>query len=122
MLQVVSPRELEDLAQQLLSQLVAGMGLAGEDDLNGAVRIAENVREAFRVTQEQRRALVGDESPDEANGERVGVKERIRGGKTRRINTAAGKLFVAANPRELDEPGARPTLCIPERPVVGSDQ
>src|ERR1035438_10622066 len=73
------------------------MSLASEDDLNGTVRIAEDAREAFGVTQEQRGALVRDKTSDEANSERIRVEERIRGRETRRIGTAAGKLLVAAN-------------------------
>jgi hypothetical protein len=98
------------------------MSLASEDDLNGTVRIAEDAREAFGVTQEQRGSLVRDKTSDETNSERIRVEERIRGRETRRIGTAAGKLLVAANTGELDEPGAPATLSVPQRLVLGLDQ
>ena len=40
--------ELDDLAQQLLAELVTGVGLAAEDDLDGPVGIAEDPRQAVR--------------------------------------------------------------------------
>ena len=71
--------ELDDLAQQFLSELVAGVRLAAEDDLDRPVRITEDACDAVGVTQEQRGSFVCDEASDEADGESVGVQDRVGG-------------------------------------------
>ena len=49
-------------------------------------------------------------------------KSRVGGRETRRVGATAGELLVAADPGELDEPGARPAPCIPQPLVLGPQQ
>ena len=46
------------------------------------------------------------------------LEEAFRGQAIELWSTAAGKLFVAANPRELDEPGAR----LAYRPIATTER
>ena len=57
---------------------VGGMRLAREDDLHRAVGVVEQPRQPLGIAEEQRRALVGGEAAGEADGQRVGVEQRMR--------------------------------------------
>ena len=121
-LQVALVGELDHGAQQPLSALVAGMGLAGENDLNRPVGITEDTCQALRVAQEQRRPLVGDESPDEADCERPGVQETGGGCEELFSGASAGELLSLVVTGELDEPGPSATTRIPQADVLGPDE
>ena len=68
---------LEDRACVGLAARVARMGLAREDELHGALRIAHDACEPVDVGEDERRALVGGEAPREPDGERLRI-ERAR--------------------------------------------
>ena len=63
------------------------MGLAGEDHLHGAVWAIDQFQEALKVVEEQVGALVGGESPGEADGETVRVEQGARGDGLHRVIT-----------------------------------
>ena len=65
---------LVDDAREFLPALVAGVRLAGEDDLHRALGVSEERGETLRLLEDQRRTLVGGEAAREAEGERALVE------------------------------------------------
>ena len=54
------------------------MGLAGENEMNRAGRVIEEMAETVRVPQQQRRPLVGRETTGEADDQGVGIEVPAR--------------------------------------------
>jgi hypothetical protein len=55
------------------------MRLAGEDELNGFIRVVEDGGEAFGVVEDERAALIGCEATCEAEGEGGIAQDCARG-------------------------------------------
>ena len=72
------PDEPRPLLDQGLPRAVRWMGLAGHDELDGALGIGQQAQEPSRVVQQQVRSLVGRETPREAECQRVGIEHRVR--------------------------------------------
>ena len=70
--------ELDPLLDQGLSRLVGRMGLAGDDELHGPLRIGQQAQQPGGVVQEQVGPLVGREAPREAQCQGVGIEEMLR--------------------------------------------
>ena len=68
--------ERGDLADELLAQVVGGVGLAGEHELHGALGVEHEPLEPLGLRQQERGPLVGGHAAGEADGERLGV-ERV---------------------------------------------
>ena len=62
--------------QVLFAGMICRMGFAREDDLHGSSERRQNVRQSFRVRENQFRAFVFRKRAGEANGERRRVQER----------------------------------------------
>ena len=74
-LDAVFAGEADDLLNEPLAALVAGMGLAAEDKLNGPLLVRQHLHDAVAVAEEQRGALVGGKAAGKADGERLGVQQ-----------------------------------------------
>ncbi len=73
------PDETDPFLYQRLARLVGRMRLAGDDQLHGALRIAQQAQQALRVVQQQVRPFVGREATREPQGHRVGIEQMPRG-------------------------------------------
>src|SRR5690606_27096461 len=70
------PRLKVDLLDELLAALIGRVGLAGEDELDWALRVGQDPGQPIDIAEEQRRALVRRETPGETEREDVRVLER----------------------------------------------
>jgi hypothetical protein len=70
--------ELDDLADEFLAAIVAGVRFACQENLHGPVRVIEEAQQSLRVGEEQRGALIGGEAAREPNGQRVRVQNFSR--------------------------------------------
>ena len=61
-----------DLLQDTLAGFVVRMGLAGKEELHGALGVVDHGGETFDVFEQQVGALIGSEAAGEADGEGVG--------------------------------------------------
>ena len=71
------PAELVNLPQHALGRLVARVRLARNHELDGALRVVDETRQAVRILQEQRRPLVGGHPAGETDGQGV-LAQRVR--------------------------------------------
>jgi hypothetical protein len=70
-------RQCDPRLDHTLAFIVGRMGLAGEDELDGALPIAEQSAQAIGVVQQQIRALVGSEPTGKAECENIGVEHLL---------------------------------------------
>src|SRR5690606_36789981 len=70
------PRLKVDLLDELLAALIGRVGLAGEDELDRALRVGQDPGQPIDLAEEQRRAPVRRETPGETEREDVRVLER----------------------------------------------
>ena len=63
----------DDAFDEVLPRLVVGVGLAGEDELHGALLVVHDGREPVEVREEQVGALIGCEAACETDGQHVGL-------------------------------------------------
>src|SRR3972149_11798081 len=66
------PRKMDDRLDDFLAGMVLGVGLPGEEDLDGAIRVREEPDEPLRLTEQEPGALVRREPTRDARGERLG--------------------------------------------------
>src|SRR5690606_26613158 len=105
-----------DAGDQLLALVVGRMGLAGEHELHRSLEVREDRAEAIRVAEDERRALVGGETPSEADRERVGVEERLGARERARARLVAPELPREPTPQEAQ---ALPLQGAPHLPQPG---
>ena len=72
--------QMDDLLDEALAVVVARVGLAGEDELDGPLLVAAQFHDVLELLENQRRALVGGEAAGEADGQRVGIQQMVEGG------------------------------------------
>jgi len=68
-----------DLADQFLAGIIARVGLASKDDLDGAFRIVEDARQPLRVAQDQGCPFVGRKATRKADGKGLGIEDLVGG-------------------------------------------
>ena len=97
-----------------LAAVVVRVGLSGDDDLHGPIRVAQNPAEPFLVVQQQVRTLVRGESPGKAEGDAIGVEDALRllDGRLRRV--ALAELPLQPETHVLDEGLAGFGAIVPE--------
>src|SRR5690554_7063209 len=61
--------QVHNLLDKRLAILIGRMSFAGVDDLNGAIRVANQPLEALQVIHDEVGALIGGESSSEADGQ-----------------------------------------------------
>ncbi len=110
--------EVRDGLEELLAVLVPRVGLAGEHDLHGSLRVRQQSLEPVRVAEEQRRALVGDEAPDEADRERVGVEQSAELGDRRAVGAPPHQRAPTLS-NGVHEPRPRHVAASPQLVVIG---
>ena len=95
--------EILDLLDEVLAGLVGRMGLAGEDELHGALRIVDQFGQDIELAEEQIGALVGGEAAGETDRQRVGVED-VAGGFDDFIGfVAAASLAADAAADEVEQ-------------------
>ena len=94
---------LGDLLQHALAGLVVRMGLAGKEELHGALGIVDHGGQPLDVGQQQVGALVGGEAAGEADGQRVGRESLAQALNRFRWFAAAFGLFHGAAADEVEE-------------------
>ena len=114
--------ELLDALDQLLAGRVGWMGLAGEHELHGAVRVMEQAQQPLGVRQQQRRPLVRGEPAGEADREATRVEDLG----AEALPGQADELVAAVVERRprldrVDVTDARPSLGIGVRPLLTDD-
>src|SRR3954466_14689044 len=97
--ELLVPRRPEDLLYELLARFVAGVRLAGEDDLHWPTRLIPDFVEPVRVAEQQRGSLVSGEAAGKADRQRLGVEQRLHAG----VNMRAPVPGVHALTCEVDK-------------------
>src|SRR5262245_47642238 len=69
--------EMNDVLDESLALIVARMGFAGEDKLDGPLRVMDEFHDVFELLENQRRPFVSGETAREANGQCVDVEQLI---------------------------------------------
>ena len=95
---------LDDLADQRLAGRILGMGFAGDNDLHGPLRIAEDLLQPLDVAKDQGGALVGGEAAGESDGEGVGIEHFAGAPDLGRGSLATGGRLHLARAHETDQP------------------
>ncbi len=72
--QAVVAAAREDIADDLLTRPIGGVGFARQHDLHRAVAVAQDGGQALLVGEEQLGALVGGEATREADGQDIGIQ------------------------------------------------
>src|SRR5439155_24656728 len=62
------------LTNEVFPCIVIRVSLPGEDELQGAVRIIDQARQALHIFEDERRALVSGEAAGKTNGEQLRVE------------------------------------------------
>ncbi len=106
--------EFHDVLDEALAAIIARVGFAGEDELEGTVAVGEELDEAFLIAEEERRAFVGGKAAGEADGEGLGVedfftRDLLSGGAATAI-----ELHAQAIPHKGDEMLAAPFMGAPQ--------
>ena len=109
---------LGDLLQDALAGLVVRMGLAGEEELHGALGIVDHGGEALHVGKHQIGALVGGEAAGEADGQRVRREDFAEAVQVFGGFAAAFGLLARAAADEVEELGLEAKVGFPELAVV----
>ena len=92
-------REAHEVLDQALALLVGRVGLPGDHELDGVLRVQQDPLEPLRVPQHEREPLVGGHPAGEADREHARVEDRV-------------------GPAQL---GVRETALLPRRPQPGPD-
>src|SRR5207249_936577 len=69
--------EVDDVLDVTLAVVVARMGLAGENELDGPGLVASQLHDVVELLEDQRSAFIGGETAGEADGQRVGIEQLI---------------------------------------------
>src|SRR5690606_6769436 len=93
--------QLKEVLDQLLSGLVGGVGLAGEQYLDRPPGVADEPAEPVEVGEQQPGLLVGREAPREADGQNFGVEHSLDRAELVRREAVARQLIA--------QPGAQKT-------------
>ena len=109
---------LGDLLEDALARLVVGMGLAGEEELHGALGIVDHGGEALHVGEQQVGALVGGEAAGEADGERIGREHFAEACSSFGRLAAALCLLAGAAADEVEELRLQAEVRLPELAIV----
>ena len=89
---------VDDLADQLLSGIVPGMGLAGKDHLHRPFPIPNDPGQPVHITEQERGPLVGSKPPCKADGQRFRVEHLIRQADLRRAGSSHRQLAAQPAP------------------------
>ncbi len=92
--------QMNDVLDVAFPFIVAWMGFAGENELNGARLIARESHDIVELLEHQGCALIGGEPPRETYGQRVRIKELVESDK---VLCPALALDQEAAARELDQ-------------------
>jgi hypothetical protein len=102
---VLAVAEPHDLLHQLLPAVVGGVGLAGDDELDGPLGVEQQRPEPLGVAQHQGQALVRRNPPCEADRQDVRVEGRLGPGQLGLARTALQPRVAQPVADLLDEPG-----------------
>ena len=72
------PDEMRPFLNQCLPSFVCRMGLAGKDELHGALRNGQQTKQSLWIVQQQVRPLVGREAARKSQCQGVGIKQVFR--------------------------------------------
>jgi hypothetical protein len=94
------------------------VSLAGEDELDGQLRVVDQRRDAFHISQHQVRPLVGRKPAGKSDGERV-ARERLAGlpDEFRRL-PATLRAARRAQSRDIDQLGLQRLMRLPDLAIV----
>ena len=106
--------EVDELFHEFFAGGVHGVGLAGEDDLDGMFGVGEEGLEALGVVEDEGGALVGGETAGEADGEDFGIEGLLDFGEDVGGSAAAEALLAEAFSGEPDEAFAAVFMGAPE--------
>jgi hypothetical protein len=85
---------LIEILDEVLARVVGGMGFAGEDELDGPVRVADHAPQPLDVAQQERRPLVGREAPRKPDRQRIRVEQHARRHDLDRVGVALHPLLA----------------------------
>ena len=114
--------ELLDPLDQLLARRVGGVGLAGEHELHRPLGVVEQLAEAVRVGQQQRRPLVRGEAAGEADGQHRRVEHVLAealAGQAHELVAAVVERRPRLERVDVAHPG--PALGVGAVPVLADD-
>ena len=84
-----------------LAVVVARVGFAGEDELDGAVFVASELYDVIELLEDERGAFVGGKAAGEADGQGIGIEQLVEGDEVALGEGLA--LDEQAAPGELDQ-------------------
>ncbi len=121
-LQLAVLAEVDDVLDVTFAGIVARVGLAREDELDGPLPVARELHDVFKLLEDQRRPLVRGKAPRKADGQRVGIEERVESDEVAARQALVLQKQAAAG--ELDhlapQPVAQaPNLLVGEKGGVG---
>ena len=69
--------QVNDVLDEALALVVARMGLARENELNGPLFVVDELHDISKLLKDQRRALVRGEAAGKTDGQRIGIEQVI---------------------------------------------
>lgn len=104
----------DEALDDVLTGHVSRVSFPGEDELNRAFGIVDDLVESFFVLNDEVSALVGGEPTRETNGQGVRIEDVFRGFDSLRIGVDAFELFGVTLTREVDEEILQRGVSFPE--------
>ena len=111
--------EAHDLGDHLLAEIVGGVGLAGEDQLERPLLVEEQGPQPIGLGQQQRRPLVGGEAPGEADDQEARVEDVVGPGRVADRHAAVLQRLAQPLPHEADQGVAALVAGSPQLVVAG---
>ena len=104
-----------DLLGEVLSAVIAWVGLSSEDELHRPIVVVDDRLETFQVVEQERGTLVGCESSSEPDSENVRVEPASDLPQLVRVCTCLDCLCAQLLPEERDEICPEIVAQVPER-------
>jgi len=106
--------ELHQLLDDFFAFVVLGVGLAGEDELDGPRRVVDDFDHPLLVLQEHVGAFVGGEASGEADGQGLGIEDLFGELQFAAFGAPGDELVVQAAADEVHQAFAQPFVGAPE--------
>src|SRR5262249_40581044 len=70
--------QMDDVLDVAFAVIIAGMGLAGKNELDGPRTITRKADDVLELLEDQWRTLVGRKAPGKSDGQRVGIQQLVK--------------------------------------------
>src|SRR4051812_46660090 len=90
------------------------MSFARKEELHGTIRIAQDARQALRIEEDQRRALISSKATSEADGQRGFIENLLRFNHFFERTILPKDLLAKSPANEFDRPATQEIACPPQ--------